>query len=863
MRRIGCFIVVCLAFAGASFADKISKIEYVGCQRIEPETVGSYLPIQAGDEYDADTVNEALRSLNATGFFESVHIARRGTALVVTVKEHPIINKIQFEGNSKISDRDMRKAINIREREVLSPAKIKDIQQGLLDVYRSLGRYNASVNPKIIKLKNNMVNLVFEINEGCAAGIGRIVFVGNEAVSSSELRDVIYSRVKRWYRFFVTDDIYDAERLEEDKSAINRFYHEHGYAEARVLSAIAELSPDKKEFVITFAIDEGKPYKFGDVKIKSSIPKLKEKDVVCDLYCKKGEAYNVNLLEVDTITVGKKVSANGFPAVIVEPETTKDAKNHVANVVFNIKESDKVYISKIVIKGNSRTRDHVIRRELPIEEGDVYNQILIRGAEARLQGLGFFRSVSIESLPDPYAADKCIVQINVEEAPTGEAMVNLSYSTQEGVALDLTYHERNFVGSGKSLNVFLGSGKTMTGRGYTVDSDGREVRTNRKSKFKFLNNVNVTVTEPHIFDKDIEGTVSGFRCNSGGFDSFSMKEFGGATGISYSLGRGLSQSFEYTASSRKFNDVGPYVSPIIKYQTMKKGNGANGKVSDARPGSCGISSIKHTISYGTQFLTGLKGGASVGLATTFAGLGGKARHMKNELFSRYSIPVAHRSKLHLALSCGVLSKIGGKNPNIADSFSLGLDSFRGFSDCGLGPFAETSRLLPQIDEAGGMPYVRNGPGVFRDYIGATKYWKGTAEVSFPMGMPAELELNGCFFVDFGTLWDAPEKGKKFLKKTGKWIFVHKNGIVLHSNEKPDVSKGGYAFEEVKCNFDKANGSRVIGHKILDSKKIRMSTGFGLSFITPVGPVKFTYAFPIRKEKYDEAHRFLIGFSTTF
>jgi outer membrane protein insertion porin family len=864
MKRIGCFTFLCLTFAGSSFAEKITKIECVGCQRIEPETVESYLPVQVGDEYDADAVNEALRALNATGFFESVHIARRGSVLVVTIKEHPIINKIQFEGNSKISDKNIRKAINIKEREVLSPAKIKEVQQAMLGAYLSMGRYNASVNPKVIKLKNNMVNLVFEINEGCSAKIGRIVFVGNEKVSSSELRDVIYSRVKRWYRFFVTDDIYQAEMLEEDKARINSFYHKNGYADAKVLSAVAELSADKKEFVITFAIDEGALYKFGDVKVKSNVAKLKDKDIACNMYCKKGGRYNTSLLEADTIAIGRKVSSMGFPSVTVEPKIVKDQKNRVANLVFNVNESEKVYISKIIIKGNTRTRDHVIRRELPIEEGDVYNQILIRAAESKLRSLGLFKSVNIETMPDPYAADKCIVQIEVGETATGAAMVNVGYAMQKGLVLDLSFRERNFFGSGKSLSVLLNSGRAWAGRGYKVGSDGVEVQTDRESEFKLLNNVNVTAADPHIFDKDIEGTLSGFRFNAGRFESFSMKELGGSVGVAYSLAEGCKQSFDYTASSRDFDDVGFYASPIIKYQTMKKDKKYPGGVSTVRPDSHGISSIRHTISYGTEFLTGLKGHARFSLSTTFAGLGGKAKHLKNEFFSMYSMPIARRSRLHFSFSCGLLSKVGDEEPNIADSFALGLDSFRGFAYGGLGPRAETRRKLPAIGEIAGTPYVRKGPGVFRDFLGGKKFWKCSFETTFPMGLPAELEFNGLVFLDFGTIWDAPEKGKKFIKKTGKWIFVHRNGTVLPPSEKkPDVSKGGYAFEESHCEFDAADGSRVIGHRVMDSGKIRASAGFGISLITPVGPIRLTYAFPFRKEWHDDTRKFLIGFNTTF
>ena len=835
--------IVGIAFISAAFAENVSKIKYVGCKRIEPETISSYLPIQEGDEVDDNSINEALKSLNNTGFFEEVHMDRQGSTLVVTVKEYPMINKISFEGNSKLADKDIEKAIQIKSRETLSPAKVKEIQQGLLEAYRKMGRYNASVNPKVIKLDNNRVNLVFEINEGDSAGIERIVFIGNNTVASSELRDVIYSKVKRWYRFFVTDDIYDQERLQEDKASIVKYYHDNGYANARIISGVAELSSNKKGFVLTFAIDEGEQFKFGDVKVKSNISKLSDKDLSGDFYCKKGEKFSSTLLEVDNAAIAKNAGKKGFSAVKVEPKIEKDDKNKTVNVVFNVTEGEKIYISKIVIKGNTRTKDHVIRREIAIEEGDAYNQALINMAEGNLRGLGFFKVVNVETIPDPNAPDKCIVQVSVEEAPTGEAMVAASYSTQDSVGLDLTYNERNFFGTGKTLSVFLGSSKTRSGRSYEIDENGRERKVSRKDKFRFLNSVTVTATDPHFMDKDLEGSISAYRYQSSKWDGFTTKEIGTSLGLSYNLSQKWTQSWDYTASSRKFDDVSDIASPIIKYQVMKKDASKPGGVSDSRAGKCGLSSIKHTISYGTQFLTGLKGSYSTGLSTTFAGLGGDARHMKNELFNSYNMPISRKTSLKLGLSCGLLTKVGGKNPNIVDSYSMGLDSFRGFDNCGFGPFSETTREI-QVQNTRGQTIRRSMK--FRDYIGAKKYWKGTAELSFPIGLPEELQFRGFVFSDIGTLWDAPEKGTKFLK-----------------NEKTIDKSALKVIDGVTCDFDKDPNNRVIGHKILDSKKVRASIGLGISFVTPFGPMKFTYAMPIRKEKYDEPFRFLIGFTTTF
>lgn len=784
----------------------ITRIDTTGNTRIEKETIESYLPIQVGDECDQDSINEALKALNKTGFFESIDIKIKGSVLQINVKEYPIINKISFEGNSKLSDSDIKKAIKLKSNEILSPAKIREVQQGLLATYRTMGRYNASVNPKIIKLNDNRVNLVFEIKEGNSAGIGRIIFVGNNNISSSELNDVIYSKVKRWYRFFVTDDIYDADRMQEDCQAIEKYYRDNGYANARVISNVAELSSDKKEFVLTFTIDEGSLSTFGNLSVKSHIKQVSDKGLSNDLYCKTGERFNESLLQFDSANIAKLISKRGISAIQVTPQLIKNPVKNTVDVIFNIEEGEKVYISKIIIKGNTKTRDYVIRREIILEEGDAYNKSFVDMTENKLRDLGFFQKVDIQALPDPNSPDKCILQVEVEETPTAEAMAAASYSTTDGIGIDLTYNEKNFFGTGKALSVFLGSSKSKVGKSREIGPDGRTHKVSRKERFRFLNNVQVAVSDPHIFGKDMEGSVAAHRYVSSSFDGFDVKELGGSLGLSYSLSSKLYQSWEYLAAKRKFDDVADNVSPIIRHQTMTDNYSKEGK--------CGISSLKHTIGFRENFYRGLKGRFDASLSTTVAGLGGNARHLKNEILTSYTMPVFRKSSLSLSLSAGLLSKLGGKQPHIVDSFQLGLESFRGFEYAGFGPFSETSY---------------RGNKKRRDFIGATKYWKGTIEYTFPLGLPEELMFRGFAFSDFGTLWDAPDKGKGYINPNGT------------------------------CTFD----PNVTGHKILDNKKIRASVGFGISFVTPFGPLKLTYAIPVKKEKYDEQYRFLIGFSTTF
>lgn len=829
-----------LILACSASATKITAIKYVGCERIEQETISSYFPIQVGDECDDETINEALKTLKETNFFSDVRVKMSGSTIIVEVTESPIINKVSFEGNSKISDRDIKTAIKLGSHEVLSPAKVREIQQSLLAEYRKLGRYNASVNPKIIKLKDNRVNLVFEINEGVAAGISKIIFVGNNKISSSELRDIIYSKVKRWYRFFVTDDIYDADRMDEDKQAITKFYHEQGYINARVLSAVAELSTNKSSFVLTFTIDEGEQYSFDSVAVKSRVAKISDDGLSKDLLCRKGDMYRESFVEADSAGIARTLGKRGFSTIKVTPQISKNSTNKTVNVTFNINEGEKVYISKIVISGNTKTRDNIIRREIILEEGDAYNQSFVKMAENRLKDLGFFQKVDVQAIPDPNSPDKCILHVSVEEAPTAEAMASASYSTTSGLGVDLSYNEKNFFGTGKSLSVFLGSSRSISGKSRIINADGSKGTTSQKEKFRFLNNVQFSVSDPHIFDKDMEGSLSGHRYVTSIFDGFNVNEVGCGFGVDYVLGSHFSQGWSYTLDHRKFQNVDKRTSPIILSQIQRRDGNTLSTQSDKNI----LSAISHTIRYSTYFIRGLRGSLSMSLTTTAAGmLGGDARHLKNEFVGTYVIPAFRRSSLSATFSMGILTKLGGREPNVVDSFILGMDSFRGFEYAGVGPLSSTVREVT----TGTAPNQKIGHPSRRDFVGAKKYWKGTLEYTFPLGLPEELQFRGFVFTDFGTLWGVPNKTSKYLK-TEAGTVSDQAGL-----EHPKLS---FPY------FDEAN-DKVVGLRIFDNKKVRQSVGFGVSFVTPFGPMKLTYAIPVRKGKYDETQRFIFGFSSSF
>ncbi|MDR0695900.1 MAG: outer membrane protein assembly factor BamA [Holosporales bacterium] len=833
------FAAVCII--GKAGAFQVSDIVCEGNQRIDPETIVAYLPIQKGDECSVDDINAATKALNKTGFFEKVGVSVKGQKLLVKVKEYPTINKISYEGNSKLSDKTINDAIKLKPRETLSPAKIREIQQGLLEMYRKLGRHNASVNPKIIRLPDNRVNLVFEINEGTTAYIRRITFQGNNNISASTLKDVMQSKIYMWFRFFVTDDIHDPERFEEDKIAIEKYYRDNGYANARVVSATAELSTDRKSYHLNFVIEEGELFTFGSVSIKSRVSTLKADAIKKDFYARTNERYDASLIEADAVKISKQSLAFGVSAVNVVPKTTQNATKRTIDVVYELVESEKIYISKIVIKGNNKTRDHVIRREIGMEEGDMYNQTLAKEAENRLKNLGFFKKVELTNVQDPNSPDKYVLIVTVEETPTAEAMASASYSTTGGIGVELSYSEMNFFGTGKALSLFLGSGKAKSGTSRVETSDGKTTKVPRKDKFRIFNNVQATVSDPRLLDTDITGSVSGYRYVSSSWDCFDTKELGGSIGISYDLNSNFMQSWEYECASRKFDGVTDQASPLIKYQTLQ------GPDYKDRDGRCGLSAIKHTISYHTYFMRGLKGSFRIGLTTTWAGLGGKAKHLKNEIKATYKIPLFRKSVLTLSVSAGLLSKCGGRGPHIIDGFALGYESFRGFEYAGFGPMSATIRNSAKSGDN------TAGNKLYRDYLGGRQYYMMVFEYMCSLGMPEELQLYGFVFTDIGTVRGAVYKGKDIL-------VPNTNGETIeHNGEKyPKVT-----VENKSVTPTVQIDETVVAHKILDRGKIRQSIGCGITLMTPFGPVKVTYAIPVRKEKYDEQYRLLIGFSSSF
>lgn len=371
----------------------IAQIAVQGNQRIEPATIRTYISVREGDPFDPVTIDRSLKNLFATGLFADVSIGRQGDILVIRVVENPIINRITFEGNKRLDNDKLQPEVQLRPRVVYTRTKVQQDVEGILDLYRRSGRFAVTVEPKVIELPQNRVDLVFEINEGDPTYVRKITFIGNEKFSDGDLRDVVLTREERWWRFLTSNDTYDPDRMAFDQELLRRYYLSEGYADFEVVSAVAELSPDRKSFFITMTVDEGPRYRFGEMTVDVSIPNLDPDVLRAAIVPSPGDWYNAEDIEGTIDVFTDLVGALGYAFVDIRPRVSRDTANRTIEIIFDVQEGPRVFVERIDITGNVRTLDKVIRREFRLVEGDAFNTARLRRSRERLQNLGDRKSV--------------------------------------------------------------------------------------------------------------------------------------------------------------------------------------------------------------------------------------------------------------------------------------------------------------------------------------------------------------------------------------------------------------------------------------------------------------------------------------
>jgi outer membrane protein insertion porin family len=814
-------------------AQTVNSIEVVGNRRVEVETIRSYFKPGPGGALDAGRVDDGLKAMIETGLFSDVKINRQGGRLVVTVVENPVIGRVAFEGNKKVKDEQLSGEVQSKPRGTLSRPMVQSDAQRISEIYRHSGRYDVRVTPEIIEQPNNRVDLIFTVDEGGKTGVKSVDFVGNNAFSSYRLRDVIKTHEANLLSFLGGGDIYDPDRVEADRDLLRRFYLKNGYADVQVVAALTEYDPEKKGFLVTFKIEEGQQYRVGSVDFQSSISTLDGNSLRGFSRVSAGSLYNVEQVEKSVEEMQIEASRRGYAFAVVRPRGDRNFEAHTVSVVFTVDEGPRTYIERINVRGNSRTRDYVIRREFDISEGDAYNRALVDRAERRLKNLDFFKTVKITTEPGS-SSDRVILIVDLEEKSTGDFSVSGGYSTTDGALAEVSISERNFLGRGLFAKASVTYGQYA--RGYSL-----------------------SFVEPYLLDYRVALGLDFYQREqlSNSYISYGTKTLGFSPRLGFQLREDLSLQLRYSIYEQKIS-LPSYLSNCDNRPTLADGtpnpafnpspayanlNGlslastsglgcfSDGEASlpvrqELQNGSTLTSALGYTLNYNT--LDNNKNptdGLLVDWKQDFAGVGGDVSYLKSAVDAKYFTPLVSELVGIIHLQGGMLNKIGNDNLRMLDHFQMGPNLVRGFAPNGIGP--------RDINPFG-----------TQDALGGTKYWGASLEVQMPFWfLPKEVGLKGAVYADAGGLWDY--KGPTSWAQTG------------------EVNVTGCSRPTPATATVPANPGTCLGLTYADQNTVRSSVGVGLVWASPFGPLRFDYAIPLTKGQYDRVQEFRFGGGTSF
>ena len=694
-------------FANAAFGPRaalaqegavIRTIKVTGNSLIEPETVKSRLTFSPGQRYEARKADQSVKALFATGWFSDVHIKFEGGTVTVSVAENPLVNRVVFEGNKDIKAEDLTKEVQIKPRQPLVRGRVQLEVQRILDLYRRQGHYAAQVDPKIIKLDHNRADLVFEIREGPETKVASINFMGNRSFSDAALRGVISTSETGLLDFLKSGTVYDPDRINMDRDLLRRFYLKNGFADMRVLSVAADTDKDGKGFFVTFSIEEGPRYTFGAIELQVKLSALNAGSLKAKITAQPGDIYNAELADKTVEALTLAAAQMGEPFAQVRPRVDRDPVRRTISVTYVIEEGARVFIDRIGIVGNSRTLDAVVRREFRIAEGDAYSKVLVEAGRQRLIKLRYFKEVKITKEPGR-SPDRVNLTIAVQEDQTGQFAFSGGYSTTQGVIGDISYTERNLMGTGQYLEVKL-SGSFAGDGAFTVGW-----------------------TEPHFLDTDLAFGIDLFVKNNNyteaaGYTVAGYEDFrvGGDVRLSTMLTDNLTVSTNYTLMWENVYNADSNASLAVKQIE----------------GPAVISSVGYAVIYDTR---DNKKKPTSGIyfksAQDLAGIGGDVDYIRSTADARAYYPVTQDITLAVRAQGGTINGWDGQDVRVVDAFYKGGETIPGFAPAGIGP----------RDASTG------------DALGGTTFYAATAELRFPLPfLPTDLGLSGAVFTSAGTLF---------------------------------------------------------------------------------------------------------------
>jgi outer membrane protein insertion porin family len=692
-----------------------------GNQRVDAETVRSYFTGRG--PLTQAVVDEGIRGLYSSGLFSDVRVSRGGGGIVVTVSENQVINRVAFEGNNKVKDSVLASETQSKPRGPFNPAVVQADAQRIQDIYRRSGRYEVTVSPKTIDQPSGRVDLVFEINEGEKTKIAAINFEGNEAFSDGTLRDQMATTESNWLSWIKTSDVYDPDRVNADLEAIRKYYLNHGYADFRVVSANASLDEATNAFTLNIAVEEGQKYRFGAVDVESSVPDVDAGTLRGKVRSSSGSTYDASEIDKTVEAMSLDLASRGYAFAQVRPRGDRNTADGSIGVVYVVEEGARVYVERINVRGNTRTRDYVVRREFDIGEGDAYNQIFVDRAERRLKALGFFKNVRISTEPGS-SPDRVIVNVDVEDQATGEFSVAGGYSSQDGVIGEVALGERNFLGRGQYARIAAQFGQNVSG-------------------FDF------SFTEPYFLGSRVSAGVDAFlkRRDETDYSSYELDTFGGGLRFGLPITEEISVGTRYQLYQQDLKIPGEFSRLTDKVENPPPARVVNGDRASAAifesegktmTSLAGLSLIYNDLDNPAAPTLG----TYAELKGDIAGLGGDAKFARATFDARYYHPLGWENLIGmLRVQGGHVVAFGSDDLRILDHFPGGPDLVRGFEPQGFGPRDVGTRRARF-----GSPND--------DPLGGSTYFGGSAEAQFPIfGLPKEIGLKGAVFADAGTVFD--------------------------------------------------------------------------------------------------------------
>jgi outer membrane protein insertion porin family len=858
-------------------ASTIRSITVVGAERLEATTILSYIRLRVGQEYTAAAADEAIKDLSATELFANYSIRNDNGNVVINVTENPVINRIVLEGNKRLKNDKIVPEIKLAPRQIFTRSKVRADVTRILELYKRQGRFAAQVEPKLVQLPQNRVDIVFEITEGPKSKVRQINILGNEKFSDGELRGEMVTKQARLTSFFSSNTSYDPDRLAFDQQKLRQFYLTNGYADFRVVSAVAELTPDQQDFIITYVVEEGERYTFGEVKVDSQLRDFDSDAMSTQLPMKDGDFYNAKTVEDTVEQLTELAGRYGYAFADVQPRFKRDPDTRKMNVTFVLREAPRVYVERVDINGNTLTQDKVVRREFRLAEGDAFNSLGVQRTTARINSLAYFQENFEVKQVEGSAPDRIILEANVEERPTGELQFSAGFSSIEQFILAGSIRQRNFRGRGQTIGLSL-------------------------NYSQFSRSAQISFSDPYIFDRNISGGIDIYRRD---FNSFNFTGNNrnttfeqATTGFSLRAGVPLTEYMSLIGSyTLNYDDVS--LDRSLFFSDLD-GNGTT-ECDPLRAGRFLCDAIGKRLSS----IVGLSlnynslnsrirpsRGKTVSLSAEFAGLGGDVRYVRFRGRGQQFWNVFNSGFIFSVLAEGgtiiPLQERAGAGVDdvlLTDRFFLGEPQIRGFAIRGVGPRILTQVSIldpdtnrPVLDANGNPTFITERRNVRDDAIGGRNYYLGRAELEIPLGSGArELGLRPSIWADIGALWgvetpvltDNPAGTQLRDPDTGLLIYsttVGADGQPIRDSNGQITRVLTSAANDVNGNPNRREISPNTNLRELflgNSASPRITAGIGVNWNSPFGPFRIDFAQTIRKVAGDDERRFTFNVGTQF